>query len=328
MEPILSKQEIAELLAAIKSGRMPLDLEDDDRHRQPVLACEPVDLFTIAAQRDSQIRIPNFDIILDSFGQNYAVSLSNQLQRTFSIVRVGMESSSFQDYLLSKTKPGAMGVLNLPPLKNGALIVYDQSLAFTLVEIMLGAAAEAELLQPDRQLTKIELTVLRASMEKSCSDLERAFRPITTLTGKLLKIENNPRLVSITEPDSEVVVGSFNISVNETTASLELVFPVAALDPYRDEFRDLLNVNTPKHEGWTESITEALQEMALTVVARSGVVDLSIGRVRDFRAGDFIPVEYDLNSPLTILVEDKPKFFAIPGSHNGKKAVSITGVRH
>ena len=41
-----------------------------------------------------------------------------------------------------------------------------------------------------------------------------------------------------------------------------------------------------------------------------------------------MPVEYDLNSPLTIMVEGQPKFFAIPGLHKGKKAVSITGVRH
>jgi flagellar motor switch protein FliM len=328
VEPVLSKQEIADLLQAIKSGQIPVDQDGDDGRQQRFLACQEVDLFTIASQRDSQIRIPNFDIILDSFGQNYAISLSNQLQRTFAITRVGLESLSFQDYLLAKKDPGSMGVLNLSPLKHGALIVYDQNLSFSLVEIMLGASNESELLHLDRQLTKIELTVLKATMEKACSDLERAFRPIATIESKLYKIENNPRLVSITEPDAEVVVGSYNITVSDSTSSFELVFPVAALDPFREEFKNLLSVNTPKHGGWTDIFITELQEIALSVVARSGIIDLSIGKVLDFRKGDIVPVEYDLNSPLTILVEGQPKFFAIPGLHKGKKAVSITGVRH
>ncbi len=327
MEPILSKQEIADLLNAIKSGKVAVDIDDDDYAPQTFLAYEDIDLFTITAKRDSQIRIPNFDIILDSFGQNYTISLSNQLQRTFSITRVGLDSLSFQDYLLAKKKPGSMGVLNVAPLKHGALIVYDQNLSFSLVEIMLGASNETELLQPDRQLTKIELTVLKATMEKACSDLERAFRPIATIKANLYKIESNPRLVSITEPDAEVVVGIYNITVSDTTSTMELVFPVTALDPYRDEFRNLLSVNTPKHGAWHEYFIDELQDMALTVIARSGVVDLSIGQVLDFRPGDFVSVAYDLNAPLTILVEDQPKFFAIPGVHNGKKAVSITGTR-
>ena len=42
--------------------------------------------------------------------------------------------------------------------------------------------------------------------------------------------------------------------------------------------------------------------------------------------GDILTLDYDPNLPLKVLVEDKPKFFAIPGTHNGKKAISLTGV--
>lgn len=50
MEPILSKQQIADLLSAIRSGKVPLDLDDDDRSEK-FLDCEPVDLFQISHQK-------------------------------------------------------------------------------------------------------------------------------------------------------------------------------------------------------------------------------------------------------------------------------------
>lgn len=325
MEPILSKQEIADLLVVIKEGRVSADLGEKGDSRQRI-EYQSLNLFQVSGRHDDQIRIPNFDIILDAFSQNYSISLSNQLQRNFTIARTGLESMPFQEYLLSKKNPGSIGVLNLSPLKHGALLLYDLRLSFSIIEIMLGAATDLDLLQVDRQLTKIELTVLKSTMNKACDDLDRAFRPIVKMDSSLLKIENNPRLVSITDPDSEVIICTFKVTVGDMAGSMEMVFPLATLDPLRDEFKDLLNVNTLKHGGWTDIIAEELQDMTATIIAQSGTINASIGQVLDFTEGDIISLDYDLNSSLRILVEEKLKFFAVPGVHKGKKAISLTSV--
>ena len=66
--------------------------------------------------------------------------------------------------------------------------------------------------------------------------------------------------------------------------------------------------------------------MTATVIAQSGVVELSVGTVLSFKKGDVIPIDYDLNSSLKVLVEEKVKFFAQPGVQKGKKAISLTTV--
>jgi flagellar motor switch protein FliM len=326
VEPILSKKEIDDLISAIKENRISPDL--DNREILPVqqIDCSELDLFQVSNQRGDNIRIPNFDIILDAFSQNFSISLSNQLQRTFSITRVGLESMPFQEYLLSKDNPGSIGVLNLSPLKHGALIQFDPSLSFSTIEIMLGASIDLDLLELDRTLTKIELNVLRALMKKACDDLDRAFRPITRLESSLIKVENNPRLVSITNPKSEVIIGTFDVTVGEQHGVMELVFPLATLDPFREEFKDLLSVSSLKHGGWTDILIEELKDMTTTVIAQSGVIELPVGHVLGLKNGDIIPLDYDLNSSLRVLVEEKLKFFAQPGVHRGKKAISLTTI--
>ena len=326
VEPILTKQEIDDLLSAIKQGRVSTEPEKSGKTPVQQVEYSELDLFQVSNQRGDNIRIPNFDIILDAFCQNFSISLSNQLQRTFSIIRTELESMPFQEYLLSKENPGSIGVLDLSPLKHGALIQFDPSLSFSTIEIMLGASNDLDLLKLDRTLTKIELNVLKALMKRACDDLDRAFRPITRLDSTLIKVENNPRLVSITNPKSEVIIGRFDVTVGEQHGVMELVFPLATLDPFREEFRDLLSVSSLKHGGWTDILIEELKDMSTTVIAQSGVVDLSVGHVLGLKKGDIISVDYDLNSSLKVLVEEKLKFLAQLGVHRGKKAISLTTI--
>ena len=42
--------------------------------------------------------------------------------------------------------------------------------------------------------------------------------------------------------------------------------------------------------------------------------------------GDIINLDYNPSAPLKVLVEEKVKFSAIPGTVNGKKAISLTGI--
>ena len=54
---------------------------------------------------------------------------------------------------------------------------------------------------------------------------------------------------------------------------------------------------------------------------------MTIRSILNLRPGDIIELDYNPDQPLTILVEDQPKFLAIPGERNGKKAFHVTG-RH
>lgn len=325
MEPILSKQQISDLLAAIKAGKVPLDLDEDDR-RERFLDCRPVDLFQISARKEDQIRIPNFDIILDTFCRNYSISLTNQLQRTFTIARISMESCEYQEYLARRKNPGSIGMLSLLPLQHNALLVFDRQLSYSMIEVMLGASTQLDPLQLDRPLTTIELSILKTAMRDACLDIDKAFRPLTNLSTNLVKIENNTRLVSITSPESEVLVGSFHVKVDDLSGEIDLVFPSITLDPLRDKLRELLMVDVTTRDTWRKELENALQRSTVNIVAQSGAITLTIEKILNLQMGDIIQLDYDPNSPLRILVEDQVKFNARPGTSNGRKAISITGV--
>ncbi len=326
MEAILSKKEIADLLKAIKQGQVSLDL-DKNGGKHFAKECTPLNLFQANTFSDELSRLANFDIILDNFCQNLAITLTNNLQRTFSISRSQIDSSHFLDFLLENKDVGAIAVLDISPLKHGALLLIDSHMCFSMVEIILGASTEIELMQPDRKLTSIELNIIQSIMTKGCDDLNRAFAPLINLKTSLIKVESNSRMVSITDADAEILIGTFEVRVGDQTGEMKIVFPLSTIDPLREGLKDLLNVNKAKQGIWTKILEHEACNIYSEIIAQSGTISMSVSDVLKMKKGDTIFLDYNLNSPLRVLVENKHKFFAIPGTHNGKKAINITGVK-
>lgn len=324
MEQILSKSEIAELLKAIREGRVSLDV--DDKEQGAFRDCSPINLFQLSRPDSELFRIPNLDIILDLFCRLYSTSLTNLLQRNFTMTRIGLESHEFQKFMADKHSPGAIGILDMAPLKYGALMIFDTALSFSMLEIMLGASTDVGSLHLDRRLTTIELNILKTLLSDACNDLDKSFAQLLEMHCSLIKLENNARLVSIVEPDAEVIVGIFKVKVGEQSGQIYLVFPFATLEPLRESLKQLLAISTKSQSTWKEVLEEEVQEVAAKITALSGYVTLSINQILQLQEGDLLALDYDPNAPLKIMVEDKLKFYAIPGTHNGKKAISLTGV--
>jgi flagellar motor switch protein FliM len=324
MEPILEKAEIAELLHAIRTGSIDIDAANDEP--SAFLACSPINLFQLTRPDNDQFRIPNFDIILDHFSRIFATSLTNQLQRTCTVSRNSLSSNEFQHFMADKTNPGAIGILDMSPLKHGALIIIDPNLSFSVLEIMLGASLEIASVHLDRLLTTIELNVLKTIITDACNDLNRAFATLLEMHTALIKLENNPRLVSIVEPEAEVIVTTFLIKIGEYSGQIHLAIPFATLEPLREPLKELLNITTKTKSNWHAILCGEMENVPVTVTALSGTISLTINQLLAIQPGDILQLNYDPATPIKVLVAESPKFSAVSGTHNGKKAISLTGV--
>ena len=323
MEPLLNKAEISELLSAIRDGKVPLDHDNVDQEN--FLPCSPVNLFNLGKTDKERTRIPNLDIIIDGFCRLYATTLTNQLQKTFSISRVKLESVQYQTFMADKNQPGAIGILEMAPLVTGALIIFNPQLSFSMLEIMLGASSELESPEIDRRLTTIELNILKGIIKDAGKDLDKAFSQLATIHTSLTKLENNVRLVSIVEPEAEVIVSSLLVKVGGYSGEIHLIFPLTTLEPLRDKLKELLKVASTAKSSWQDIFESEVLGIPLTVTAQSGTISLSVSEVLKLEVGQTIPLDYDPNKPLSVLVEKSAKFHAIPGTHNGNKAISLTG---
>lgn len=326
MEPILSKQEIADLLSTLQqrepkpaANSVSIGLADASRS-------EDIDLFQFHTGRHEPDKIPNFDIILELFKEYYSSALSQFLQCSVDVTGSVIEYQRFNTYLVLESHPGAIGVIKAEPLKYGGLITFSPRLSFSLIEFMLGGSPQADSVQPDRAATKIELAILKSLMVHGCNALQQALLPIVQTQTDLIKTTHDRRLISLVNPDAELIVCTFQVATEHISESMQLVFPSQAFTPYREAFENLLHLDHFETSGWFEPVSSNIKSMACTVMAQADTIDMTIKDLLDLDTGDILMFRRDPEAHLDLLVEGQAKFSGYQELRNRKRHFHITAV--
>jgi flagellar motor switch protein FliM len=321
LERILSKDEIAELLSAVKDGTLDTELEssDEDYSAPP----RTVSGFSLVQNKSqSATRLANFDIVLDAFARNLSFSLSNRLQRAVSVLRESISSMEYETLIHECSNHELYGIISLDPLKKNGLFIFDASISFAQVEIMLGGVAEHAGDIPRRGMTTIEVNIIKDVIKEGCLELNKAFSPIEPLESDLMRVESNPRLVTIVPSDTEMMVASFRVKINEVSGLLRLAIPYSSLDPIREKLKSELGASTPGGQ-WRSHLVQEVEEMDVSVAARLAKITLTVRDILDLRVGDVLQLDCSPDQPVAVLVEGKAKFSGLAGLRDGKKAVRV-----
>lgn len=322
MERILSKDEIADLLSAVRHGEIEIDPATEEGAVERKISS--ADLFH--SQGPESWKLPNFDLILDDFGRDYATSLANRLQRSTQVKLSGYESMRFDTLLQKLPGRGAIGIFALEPLRGNGMIVFDERISYALVELVLGGSARVETI-PERAMTAIELNVIRDVISDSCPDLEKSFRQMQEIKPQLIKVESNLRLLTHIARDAGVVVARYQTALDGAEGEITLVFPHTALEPLVEKQREqTLPVSALHTSQWHQTISAELGHMEVEVEAQLARISLRVRDILNFEVGDVVDLNCGPDSPLTLLVEGRPKYQGIAGVQSRKKAILVTGV--
>ncbi len=323
MDKLLTQDEINDLLQAIETGDVDIDAEVDEPSSSN-RDLQRLDLFR--GQTSARWRVANFDIILDAFARNSGISLANRLKRSVSVKRVAIETETFENFLQDLQEQSLIGIVSFEPLRSGGLLIFDCPLSFCLLEVMFGGNSEAGISIPDRELTSIEINVLKNVMRDSCKDWESAFEPLDELKTNLVQAEINPRLVSIVSPETEVLVSRFSVKAGNIFGQMSLVIPFFAIEPYKEKLKNRMFdvITVSGGQVWTQTIHNEIMQMETELRAQFATASLTIREILNLKVGDIIEVDIDKQAGQRVLVEQKPKFRAVAGTRQGKKAVRIT----
>lgn len=322
MERILSKNEIAELLSAVKDGSLDSELTPDEDYGEKPASISGFSL--VQSKGQSGVRLANFDILLDAFSRNMSFSLSSRLQRAVSILRENIGSMDYESLINECSNHQLYGIITLDPLKKNGLLIFDANIAFAQVEIMLGGGGGVEqgFVTPNRGMTSIEINIVKEVVSESCQELNKAFSSIELLASELVRVEANPRLVTIVPSDTEMMVASFKVKIDDTVGLLRLAIPYSSLDPIREKLKSELGA-TSSGSQWGGYFADEVKEMDVAVSAQLAQIQLDVRDILDLRVGDILPLGCQPDSPVTLQVEGHSKFTGLIGLQDGKKALRI-----
>lgn len=315
MGDILSQEEIDALLEGVDKGAV--ETETDPA---PPGTAQPYDF----AQQDRIVRgrLPTLEMVNDRFARYFRSGLFNVLRKTCEVSVEGVTMLKFSDYVHSLQVPSNLNLTRVNPLRGTALMVFEPSLVFSLIDNFFGGDGRYHARIEGRDFTPTENRVIQIVLAEAYAAMAEAWTPVMKLDFQFINSEINPQFANIVSPTETVVVSKFHVDANGDGGTVHLTIPYAMVEP----IRELLDAGVQSDQGerderWMQSLHEELLDADVEVSALLGEASLSIREFMALRPGDVITLPHP--DRVTVFAEDVPIFRGRFGVHGGNKAIGF-----
>jgi flagellar motor switch protein FliM len=143
---------------------------------------------------------------------------------------VSVEQFAYSKFLTSLPDPTAFYAIGMPPLEGLGAVEINPSIAFTMVDRMLGGTGQTA--PPNRALSEIEQNVLDAVVKLLLDHLTESWRAILDVKFRIQGRETRPQILQITGQNEIVIVMTFEIHLGDVRG------PASRLHPRVDDRDD------------------------------------------------------------------------------------------
>ena len=209
-----------------------------------------------------------------------------------------MEQFTYSEFLMSLSDPTAFYAISMRPLEGTAALELNPSVAFTMIDRMLGGSGRGVIV--NRALTEIEQNVTDGVVKLILENLTDAWRGIVDVQFRISGRETRPQMLQVAAPNEVVLLMSFEIKIGDARGVLNVCFPATSIEAVSGSF--------------TRSWERTRREMT---VAEQAALDENVGRVTvtleagiqaaigagDFlrlQVGDIVGLEHPASEPIEV----------------------------
>ncbi len=322
MSEVLSQGEVDALLRGVGDG----DIETEtDEAPEEVSGIVPYDL--TSQEKIIRGRLPTLDIINQMFSRLFRNTFSTLMRRSVDVSTVSTDTIKFGDFLRSLPVPSSLHIFRMEPLRGHGLIVVESKLVFAVVDTFFGGSGDKEAKITGRDFSTIEIRMTKSVVLSALDDLEKAWRPVHTVTTNFVRSEVNPQFAAIVPPTDIVLVILFEIEMENISGTLTICLPYAAIEPVIPKLKaQFQSEKIEVDQVWVRRLRTELLTTQVELITELGSTEITAQELMKFKVGDTIMLGNDVTDPLIMKVEQNPKFKGFPGVSRGNKAMQITEV--
>jgi flagellar motor switch protein FliM len=211
MQKQLDQNEIDELVRARRGGG------GGAAHQEHVVA--PWDARQSGQMRSEQLRA--ISSLHEEFARSLTRALGAFLSADFNANLVSAQYLAYRELLQRLPDVTYLASCRLDPVESVAILQLDLSVAFPMIDLLLGGQGSAS---PAREVSEIEQQVLESAARIVCRELQSAWRAVAVEFNfdQRLRIDQVQRWLP---PDEKTLSLSFELQVAGTRGSLNVAIP-------------------------------------------------------------------------------------------------------
>lgn len=321
MTNILSQDEVDSLLSGIDEGKVTTDTDIPAKG-------ESVEVYDFSMPAGPiHNRMPALGMINERFVNLLRTSLPIACRSVVDITLTSTESVKFSEYCLSVPMPSSLNIFSMEPLRGFALLVLEGSLVFSFVDSSFGGKGVSHVKLEGRGFTTIETKIVEKIVRAILSDLQQAWSDIHEVKTTFIRSEMDPQFAGIATPDDIVIIFKFMVHLENGSGSITICVPYPSLEPIKNKLKYKFQGETVKgDQRWKKYIEKKISDMVVELRCTMGKAKINGKELLQMKVDDVILMEQKVSDPITVEIEDIPKFKGYPGTFNNKKAVKISGM--
>ncbi len=275
---------------------------------------------------ESYEKLPMLEIVFEKLVKLLTTAVRNLTAETVDISIKESDSQRFSSYYKTINPPCSIVVFKVVEWDNLGLIVMDNSIVYSLLDLLFGGKKKEQFKKPDvRNYTYIEQALIRQIGEVMLVELSAAFDSLSPATCVFERLESNPNFAAIARPGDAVILLKLNIDLGGKGGIVDFIIPYATLEPIKNLLQRVsLGEQFGSDTTWEESLIEKIYDVELPIEAVIVDKPISLSGLTKLKIGDTITTSYKEKDDVFIRCGDINLLMGQVGKCQEKVAINIT----
>ncbi len=237
-------------------------------------------------------RLPMLEVVFDRLVRLLSTSLRHFTSDNVDVSMEEMTSSRFQEYLDGVPMPAMLNVIKIKEWDTLALMVIDNPLVYTVVDILLGGRREEKHEVQGRTYSTIERTLNEEFISVVLHDLSKSFEPVESIEFAYERMETNPRFAMIERPNNAGIIIRMNIKIDDRGGTVEFFMPYSSIEQVREKLlQTFIGEKFGNDKIWENHLAGEVWNTTIEAEALLDQVTIKLSDVLAWKKGSFLPLE-------------------------------------
>jgi flagellar motor switch protein FliM len=255
----------------------------------------------------------------ESFARNLTSAIGGYLRDTFEVALVAVEQLAYRDFLARFSDTTYYSTFRLPPNQASGVLQMDLSLAFPIVDLLLGG--QGQMPPTTREVTDIEESVLEGICQGICSELQVVWQPL----GLQVEFERRQpvsQMLRIMPPQEKTLALTFEVTMTDSKGMLNIAFPSVVSSALMRRLRAELVYQRARGPAVSqESIGKRLLDSVAEMELATPAIPVRLMELLTMQPGAVLPLRRHIEEPAMLRMRGHDCWLARPvGSRNRRAA--------
>lgn len=268
------------------------------------------------------------EMAFETFARQWGTQLTARLRVMSGVTFDGVTLHSYDEYVRALPASTAMVLCTVEQTRQTAVVQMPVSALMVWIDYLLGGNGVGDE-REGRELTEIELTLVRDLLQHALGDLSYAFAALMPLDVSVRSVQYNPQFVQAVGASDSVLVATFTLTSGEREDTATFMLPAELLlaSLRASEGTDSRSADERRaHALALVELDAAVQEVPVDVSVRFAPVVVSPRDVLALTVGEVLPLSHPTTKPLDVVVDGVVLARAAAGNNGSRLACMVVTV--